>query len=808
MLAAVSIVSAVVTAIPAPAAGALAVPSTLIPSPASAAASPAAPSAAAAAVPPQATLLFGPSDVSGEPGPQSETTIAVDPQNPLVIVAGANDLAGASVAAWSTQDGGKTWKRVEMPLNDAAGELGDSGTDPALAVGPNGTFYYSYTLVSADGNSASVVVSASTDGGRGWTQPAVVIPGLSQQLDNDKDMLAVDNWNDPHRGYLYDVWDQNEPPGKWPTQQIMLAYSPPGGRHWSKPLALNIGYGSGEGIYAQVAVQPDGAIYVLWDDYGQSNEQSVLVGRRCAWSGGALACGPVTAVARSNVNINGPGPARGNPVDCASEQTNTGPGNPPNDGWDCYAIPPQPARGIAAAPALCAGPNGQLNLVYDTATSPGAPNTEVFYTSSRNGGATWSTPMEIDGDAGTAYDFFPWIGCDPVTGALAVSYYSTRGDAAGHRVQEFLTWSLDGGASWTPPQQVSRVASNESVSAADSNDYGDYEGLALLRDVAYPVWTGYGGSPARREQVFAAAAPVPVPPPAPAGLTVIPASPSAQELTWRPSPGAMSYNVYTLPVPGIAAPPGVTPPTLAPAPGSGGAGPVLVASGVTEPRYTYRGVPVQGGPALVIRAVDAAGVGPGTAAFVLPRPSIPAPPGGVVAVSTSSSTVRLTWTPVPQAATYAVTWGGLPWRDGLRAASLTVRGLRPATAYTFRVRAVNALGPGAASGPISAVTAPLPPTGLRASVLPGGGGVRLHWTGSRGASSYLVLRSRSGPRGPFALIAITSASAFTDRVAGATASFWYVVRAVDGRSAPSAPSAPARVVVPPARRPPQAPRGT
>lgn len=763
---------------------------------------PAAVSRGGAAVPPAGTtgLLFGPTDISGEPGPQSETSVAVDPSNPQIIVAGANDLAGAGEAAWSTRDGGKTWTRAEMPVSDVAGESAESATDPGVAAGPHGRFYFSYALVSADGNSASIVVSASTDGGRVWGEPAVVTPGITQGLDNDKDLLAVDDWGDAHRGYLYDVWDQNEPSGVVPTQQVMLAYSPPGGTDWSKPIVLNLGYGSGVGIYAVPTVAPDGSVYVVWDDYGQSNEQSVLVGRRCAWAGPTFACGPAHVAARSFVNIDGPGPLRGGPVDCASEQPDTAPFTPLNEGWDCYAIPPQPARGIAANPSLCAGQNGQLNLVFDTASSPGAGNTEVEYTSSSDGGVSWTVPVEIDGDAAHAYDFFPWVACDPVTGALAVAFYSTRGDPTGQLVQEMLTWSLDGGQSWTPPQTVSGFPSNEATPVANNNDYGDYEGLALWDDVAYPVWTGDTGSAALAEQVFAAAVRVPIVPPAPLGLSVTPASASAQTLRWAPTDGAVAYNVYVLPPRGAASG------TVAGRGTVGGVGalfgqggvtaavtgravaPRLLIGGLSSPSVTYHWSLAGESPVLAVQAVDAAGAGPLSAAFTLPVPSAPAAPQHTIAVSTGSSSVRVAWSPVAQAGSYTLFIDGHTWRSGLSAASVRVVGLRPATRYAFGVEADDAVGLGAYGLPVFAVTAPLAPRGLRAQVL--SGSVRLAWQPSAGASSYLIFRGRTGPHGAFASIGRSAAPAYSDEGLPERGTFWYMVRAVDGPSAPS-PSTPA-----------------
>ncbi len=92
---------------------------------------------------------------------QNETTVAVNPANPRNIVAGSNDYrlfnsrenrTDASGWAYTSLDGGRTWRDVELPrLNfqtQAAAPLSymDSAGDPAITFGPFGTVYYS-TLV-------------------------------------------------------------------------------------------------------------------------------------------------------------------------------------------------------------------------------------------------------------------------------------------------------------------------------------------------------------------------------------------------------------------------------------------------------------------------------------------------------------------------------------------------------------------------------------------------------------------------------------------------------------------------------------
>jgi len=94
--------------------------------------------------------------------------------------------------------------------------------------------------------------------------------------------------------------------------------------------------------------------------------------------------------------------------------------------------------------------------------------------------------------------------------------------------------------------------------------------------------------------------------------------------------------------------------------------------------------------------------------------SIPAQVVGLAAGSPTSTTVPLTWTATPEAATYLVeykaassgTWGSAP---SVTTNAATVSLLGPLTAYDFRVSALNGAGTGAASTTVTATTAPVAP---------------------------------------------------------------------------------------------------
>ncbi|MFE1339021.1 chitinase [Streptomyces sp. NPDC058733] len=81
----------------------------------------------------------------------------------------------------------------------------------------------------------------------------------------------------------------------------------------------------------------------------------------------------------------------------------------------------------------------------------------------------------------------------------------------------------------------------------------------------------------------------------------------------------------------------------------------------------------------------------------------PAAPTGLTAGTTTSTSVALSWQPVPGATGYAV------YRDGTKVLTVTgttatVTGLAPSTAYSFQVAAVNDAGESAKSATVTATT--------------------------------------------------------------------------------------------------------
>ncbi|HKK07520.1 MAG TPA: sialidase family protein, partial [Gemmatimonadota bacterium] len=126
-----------------------------------------------------------------------------------------------------------------------------------------------------------------------------------------------------------------------------------------------------------------------------------------------------------------------------------------------------------------------------------AGESDVYLTTSGDGGATWSDPVRVSGDPpGSGLEhFFAWSSVDPVTGAYVAGYYRSVPDSAG-ALRYTLAWSADGGRTF------SRVPWGSAFRPGDEF-LGDYTGVDVRGGVAYGAWTevapdpGSAGGPRR-----------------------------------------------------------------------------------------------------------------------------------------------------------------------------------------------------------------------------------------------------------------------------------------------------------------------
>jgi len=391
-----------------------------------------------AGVNPDVNVSNSPDSYEGETGATGAATAGGR------IVAGSNHIypGACSAAAASGTFGdcaplayssidGATFTRTSLPRfwNNTTFGI---GFDPAVDVDVNsdgtGTFYYSYGVAPLSGSYPNAIVVVKSTDGVNWTKAAPVTFNRNRSFD-DKYFLAIDR--SAHRVYV--SWDRNQ--GN--NQILYIAYSSNGGSSWSAPIKVNDGTTGFErviGAYPAVN-QSTGVVFNSWHDYARN---VIFVDKS---SNGGATWGRDVAAATTHVGF-------GKDIGCVG------------------------GRSQGPAHALKVGASGRLYLVY--ADAVGSRGFDVLMTSSGDNGATWSTPVSLNDDGGTADQFHPTLsvesngaGGDKVT----VTFYDRRDDATNCAAHVYATQSTDSGATWSANVRQTSEASNFN---GNSNGPGDY----------------------------------------------------------------------------------------------------------------------------------------------------------------------------------------------------------------------------------------------------------------------------------------------------------------------------------------------
>jgi hypothetical protein len=284
----------------------------------------------------------------------------------------------------------------------------------------------------------------------------------------------VEQATDPARGYVYEEW-------MGCGSSIAFARSTDGGRHFSKPLALP---GSLGGWDPAVAVAPSGTVYAAFMsssavhaypvveasfDHGQTFPQvTKLVPRKkgnwgdrdfltvsptgtiyLTWDYGPSAkavtfiCtkGGSCAFATGDLNV------------VVQKSADGG----RHFGPIVHVSPGFPASGGDSAPVLVE-PGGRIDLEYqgyrvtNRKTYALAP-AHTYFTSSVDGGATWSTPVRVGPRRRTMSLAEWWI--DGSLGRDAAGNLYITWDTQGHRRDVgWLSFSTNHGRTWSAPRRV------------------------------------------------------------------------------------------------------------------------------------------------------------------------------------------------------------------------------------------------------------------------------------------------------------------------------------------------------------------
>ena len=431
------------------------------------------------------SALAGPEvNVSNLPGPQSEPTIVVDPTNDQILLAGSNSFAEGTMRAYSSTDGGVTWRATTAYPPPPRRELTCAG-DPGVGIDSTGKEYFSFVRSTpCSTGRPRLYVIARAGSAALWGKPSLVAPLRGARFD-DKPTLAVDaSRASKYRNRVYVAWSRVSRNGVF---SILLSHSDNGGRSWSRPVKVN--RTGREESYASIAVSRTGVVYVAWDDI--SGNSIKVAG---STDGGAhfgaeqrVAVYHVVPIphCRSGFVI----PAQGNT--CVR----------PNP-----IVSVDTSRGRYAGRVYVTYADGGFNKMRNGFSGRQTVYLVVFNSRLRPllGYPVTNEGLPVDLPEGPDHpdQFWPASAVDAATGRLWVCFYDTRGDPQRQSAFYSCTFSADGGKTFARHVHAASVASDETQHGADGREYGDYQGLAVANGVAHPIWTDSRDLPALGEEIY------------------------------------------------------------------------------------------------------------------------------------------------------------------------------------------------------------------------------------------------------------------------------------------------------------------
>ena len=395
--------------------------------------------------------------VTTETSTQSENSIFAHPTQPNTVL-NSNNSTSYPVSgvlgsnAFYSFDGALTWS------GSIQGAGGTNQGDPAAVIGLNGMYYAGQ--IKNNGQA----VAWSDDEGVSWTtvQVANAAGGFNDLL--DKNHLWIDNAiTSPYNGNLYDAWTSF---GGSNDNEIEISYSEDNGQSWIGPVNISsAAYAGSHNQGVNLSTGPQGQVYACWTIYDNWPQDENALGMAKSLNGGQT-WEPAFRVIE---NIRG------------IRNTETSKNMRVNSF-------PSMAVDISDGPR-----SGWIYIVWANIGVPGVnngPDIDVYMVRSTDGGSSWSDPVRVNQDEMNQghEHYFPWIACDPASGALSVIFYDDR-NVGGSSVEVYCANSYDGGDSWED-FPVSDVAFTPAPIPGLASGYmGDYLGITAQNGRVYPCWT-------------------------------------------------------------------------------------------------------------------------------------------------------------------------------------------------------------------------------------------------------------------------------------------------------------------------------
>jgi hypothetical protein len=437
---------------------------------------------------------------------QNEPTVAVDPTDPDIVVAGSNDYCAAIVnnevwpGYYRSTDGGQTWALSLVPgYPDDTTELGESspvhgvcgaGGDPTQAFDTEGNLFYGFICFNrAKPINGGVYVARYSDQGATYDQTVLVKKGtpsalFTTGLFQDKINLTVDQTDSEFSGNVYAGWSQYTGLQAG-NNAVLVSRSTDQGDSFDRAVRVTpVEHGTAS--FADLAVGPDGEVYITYVTYPSSSRPTADVWLVRSDDGGATWGSPAHVESITLFDSNQFAGATGT-VDC---------GDGPFTCESGFVF----SRFFSNS-AVAADDTG-VHVVWASELPSG--QNKVFVRNSPDGTSFDEDPVIVD-DVETGHQWFPDIAS--AEGVLSVIYYDSRTDPAydpdrppgnnadgtnsGDVVDARVAQSSDGGETWTE-QLVSTAGSNFGWMTHGSRRvgfWGDYLYVSAVPGAVNVVWT-------------------------------------------------------------------------------------------------------------------------------------------------------------------------------------------------------------------------------------------------------------------------------------------------------------------------------
>jgi len=406
---------------------------------------------------------------------QNEEMIWVSPTDSNIVMAVWRDfrLGYRQVAIGVSTNGGYTW--VDSLIK---GGIYSWDSDPAIWCDRFGNFYPLTLNINPSSGRSGIALWKTINNGASWTGPYYAVRDTIHYFSEDKEFMTIDRTGGIYDGNIYIGW------ARFPTPtRIMFVRSTDGGINWSDTLVVGSpSGGSSAGQFTFPLVDAFGNVYVVWAGSVKIGGNSYYGQKMVKSTDGGQTFTPPKAILLNNYVWEAPG------------------------GINIYNM-------CAMDADITYGPyRGNIYLAVPDGVYAGPDyHSDILFIKSTDGWDTWSTPLRVNDDPEDLpiCQFHPWMVVNQ-EGVIIIFFYDQRNDPPEYRkFDSYITFSFDGGETFTTNYRVSNVSSDPGyayTNIAKDNLYqppqppsevlsplagllGEYISVSAYYDRVHCVWT-------------------------------------------------------------------------------------------------------------------------------------------------------------------------------------------------------------------------------------------------------------------------------------------------------------------------------